>query len=286
MATFNKFAHHVKDVGASLASVLRVVLWSKPVHFKQENTSDATLIILGNGPSLRTNINEDMDLLHSYDTLAVNFAANTPEFFELRPKYYVIADPHFFQNTDDRNVAALFESLQSVNWMMTLYVPAGSVKAVRRRFSNGHLKVAGFNMVAAEGISCISDALMNRALGMPRPRNVLIPSIMIGIWLGYTRIVLLGADHTWLQSLTVDDENRVVSVQRHFYKESPTELERITRVYDKRRLHEVLESMCIAFRSYHAIAGYAKKKHVTILNSTPASYIDAFPRKELHSALN
>ena len=37
----------------------------------------------------------------------------------------------------------------------------------------------------------------------------LIPSIMLGIWLGYREIYLLGADHTWTKTLSVDDDNRV-----------------------------------------------------------------------------
>ena len=113
---------------------------------------------------------------------------------------------------------------------------------------------------------------------MPRPRNVLIPSLMVGLRMGYRRIVIVGADHTWTRTLSVDDQNRVVSIQPHFYKDNDKEQERVASVYRDVRLHEVLGSMAIAFRSYHAIADYAARCDVSILNATPGSFIDAFPR--------
>ncbi len=243
------------------------------------------LIILGNGPSLRDNLDQDMAVLHSHDTLAVNFAATTPEFKSLHPRYYVLADPHFFNNTEDANVSRLIESLSAVDWELILFVPAQSARKVRRMISNPNIRIAGFNMLAAEGFLWLSQQLMQRHMGMPRPRNVLIPSLMIGIWLGYSRIVVLGADHSWLKTLSVDDNNKVVSVQPHFYKENPQEIERITKTYDSRRLHEVLESMCIAFKAYHSIEAFARHRGVEILNATPGSYIDAFRRANLQAAL-
>ena len=245
---------------------------------------DATLLVLGNGPSLRTNLDKDMDILRSHDTLAVNFAANTPDFRTLRPIYYVLADPHFFQNTDDANVERLMSSLSEVDWEMTLFVPARTARMVRNLIRNRNIRIAGFNMLAAEGFTSLTRLVMRKRFGMPRPRNVLIPSLMIGIWLGYRKIVVLGADHSWLKTLTVDNDNKVVSVQPHFYKENPKEIERITRAYDSRRLHEVLESMCIAFKAYHAIEGFARSLGVEILNATPDSYIDAFRRTDIHDS--
>ena len=113
---------------------------------------------------------------------------------------------------------------------------------------------------------------------MPRPRNVLIPSIMIGIWLGYSEIRLLGADHSWLKTISVDDNNRVVSIQPHFYQEDSREQQRIRTAYLSLPLHKVLESFHIAFRSYHRIRRFADTQGIRIINSTPGSFIDAFDR--------
>lgn len=269
-------------LSASIKTLVKVALQAKHCPIVRNGADaprgDRPLYIMGNGPSLRTNLDNNLELLKRSDTLAVNFAANTPEFRVVRPKYYVLADPHFFRNISDKNVAALSESLKAVDWRMTLFVPAKSRRSAARMIGNPMVSVEGFNFLAAEGWKWLEQFMFRLRLGMPRPRNVLIPSIMIGIWLGYKKIYVLGADHSWLKTLDVDSDNRVVSVQPHFYKEDSHEVERINRTYLDLKLHQVLESMTIAFASYHKINAYASRCGITIINATPGSFIDAFPR--------
>lgn len=269
-------------LSASIKTLVKVALQAKHCPIVRNGADaprgDRPLYIMGNGPSLRTNLDNNLGLLAQSDTLAVNFAANTQEFRAVRPKYYVLADPHFFRNVLDTNVAALLGSLKAVDWSMTLFVPAKSRRHVARMIGNPLVSVEGFNFLAAEGWAWLEQLMFRLRLGMPRPRNVLIPSIMIGIWLGYKKIYILGADHSWLKTLDVDSDNRVVSVQPHFYKEDSHEVERINRTYLDLKLHQVLESMTIAFASYHKINAYASRCGITIINATPGSFIDAFPR--------
>lgn len=265
---------------ATIKSCVKQVV-EKSAKINPANSATNQLIILGNGPSLRTNLDNDLDLLRSADTLAVNFAANTPEFSEIQPTYYLLADPHFFDKAgEDPNVGRLIENLNSITFPMTLYVPAGARKA-DSYFHNHNLTVKHFSFTAVEGYTWFENAMMNSHRGMPRPRNVLIPSIMVGIWLGYKEIYLLGADHSWLKTLSVNDRNEVVSIQPHFYKEDSREQQRVNEVYVNRQLHEVLESMMIAFKSYHRIREYADRCGTQIFNSTPGSMIDAFERASL-----
>ncbi|MDY4810683.1 MAG: hypothetical protein SO168_01250 [Muribaculaceae bacterium] len=265
---------------ATIKSCVKQVV-EKSAKINPANSATNQLIILGNGPSLRTNLNNDLDLLRSADTLAVNFAANTPEFSEIQPTYYLLADPHFFDKAgEDPNVGRLIENLNSITFPMTLFVPAGARKA-DSYFHNHNLTVKHFSFTAVEGYTWFENAMMNSHRGMPRPRNVLIPSIMVGIWLGYKEIYLLGADHSWLKTLSVNDRNEVVSIQPHFYKEDSREQQRVNEVYVNRQLHEVLESMMIAFKSYHRIREYADRCGTQIFNSTPGSMIDAFERASL-----
>lgn len=265
---------------ATIKSCVKQVV-EKSAKINPANSATNQLIILGNGPSLRTNLNNDLDLLRSADTLAVNFAANTPEFSEIQPTYYLLADPHFFDKAGEYpNVGRLIENLNSITFPMTLFVPAGAQKA-DSYFHNHNLTVKHFSFTAVEGYTWFENAMMNSHRGMPRPRNVLIPSIMVGIWLGYKEIYLLGADHSWLKTLSVNDRNEVVSIQPHFYKEDSREQQRVNEVYVNRQLHEVLESMMIAFKSYHRIREYADRCGTQIFNSTPSSMIDAFERASL-----
>lgn len=269
----------ISGLAATAKSMVKIALSGRPANMRTTHRN-GPLIILGNGPSLRDNIDHDMPLLRSSDTLAVNFAANSPEFSVIRPDYYVLADPHFFANPDDPNVARLIESLCSIDWDMKLFIPS-TARVPETMKGNSHLTVERFNFIAAEGFGWFENFAYRHRLGMPRPRNVLIPSIMIGIWAGYTDIYILGADHSWTRTLSVDDDNRVVSIQPHFYKEDVCEENRIRKAYLNLPLHSILESFHIAFRSYHHIQAYARRNGIRIVNSTPGSFIDAFPRAGL-----
>ena len=151
MATFDSFIRLIDNLSKSTATLVRVILMGRRTDFPRlQSCRHDALIILGNGPSLRDNLDHDMTVLNSHDTLAVNFAATTPEFKSLRPRYYVLADPHFFNNTEDANVSRLIESLSAVDWKLILFVPARSARKVRRIISNPNIRIAGFNMLAAE----------------------------------------------------------------------------------------------------------------------------------------
>lgn len=268
---------YLRVVGQSAKSLVKLLVQSRRTGVSTCDRSGRPLVIMGNGPSLAANIEHDAAKLREADTMAVNFAANAPEFVDLRPDYYLMADPHFFAGREtDPNVARLYDRLEKdVCWPMTLYIPHGE----RVRIENGNITVEHFNFVGIEGFPLLERWAFDHGLGMPRPRNVLIPAIMTGIQAGYKEIVILGADHSWLRTLSVDDNNMVVSVQPHFYKDSASEKERVTSVYKDVRLHDILLSFHIAFRSYHAIASYARARGVEVFNSTPGSFIDAFPRR-------
>lgn len=268
------------DLGASAKTAVKLLVQSRRIRLENHVPAGDSLYIMGNGPSLRANLDNDLEFLRSHKSMAVNFAANSDEFPLVRPSYYVLADPHFFHGTSDPNVIRLHEALRRVDWPMTLFIPAGE-RWDSEPGADSPLRVRHFNMVAGEGFAWLENLVYDRALAMPRPRNVMIPSVMIGIWLGFKKIYLLGADHSWLQSIWVDDDNRVVTVQPHFYADNELEKRRVHSEYAGHRLHDVLESFHIAFRSYHRIARYAAARGVEILNATPGSYIDAFPRRRL-----
>lgn len=289
----NAFLSIVNTVFNDLAALAKAVLKSRcPSGIDIANKSGAagesrSVIVMGNGPSLRKVLAEDMDLLMSddHDRMAVNFAANAPEFFELKPQHYTLADPHFFDGiSSDGNVARLWENLGSGDWEMSLWVPADRKrdKTLRELLKrNGKITPRYYNLTPSDGSGPIVRKLTDMGLVMPRPRNVLIPAIMNAIRAGYKEIIIVGADHSWSRSLWVDDENRVVSLQPHFYKDNEKELKRVAEEYAGYHLHDILNSLTIAFRSYFEIAEIARRKGVRVLNATEGSFIDAFERIRL-----
>ncbi len=281
MSIADKAASWTGALGASVKSLVKIALQTQNCRIPRAGACPGQeLVVLGNGPSLRAALDNDAGKLRRHRLMAVNFFGNTPEFQELRPEFYVLADPHFFRNPDDANVARLMDSLSAAEWPMTLFVPAAA-KVPERLAAAANVVLRRYNCVGVEGFGWLERAAFRARRGMPRPRNVLIPSIMLGLWMGFRRIYLLGADHSWLGSLAVDDENRVATVQPHFYKDDEKELSRIKAEYIRKPLHEVLRGFYLAFKSYHAIVPYARSLGAKVYNATPGSFIDAFERAPL-----
>lgn len=268
----------LSSLPATIKSILKLALQSRRCTVTPATDTSLPLIVMGNGPSLRHTIDSDMASLQKYPSMAVNFAANAPEFTRIKPRYYILCDPHFFTG-GDANVDKLWLNLGNVDWDMTLFLPARESGKIR--INNSHVNVETYNPVGVEGYKWLRAIAFSSGRGMPRPRNVLIPAIMAAIRLGYTEIYITGADHSWTRTLSVDDNNRVVSIQPHFYKDSNEEKERVTAVYTNVRLHDIINSFYVAFRAYHYIEEYAISHGIKIYNSTPGSFIDAFSRAPL-----
>ncbi len=274
----------IKNIIDAVASYGKVMLLSKKPS-PAGSPKKERLIIMGNGPSLRDTIANHSDILKQSKTLAVNFAANADSYSLLKPNIYVVADPHFFRTesdgkSSDPNVVRLWDNIASTDWPMTLYVPC-MAKVPDAIHDNSHITVKKYNLTPGEGMQALVHPLYRKGLAMPRPRNVLIASIMIALREGYRDIDIVGADHTWSRDLWVDDKNRVISVQKHFYKDNDKEFERVAQEYAGYHLHDILNSLTIAFRSYHQIADWAASIGAKITNCTPGSFIDAFPRAQL-----
>lgn len=269
------------NLGDTLKGIVKIAVCSRPT--RNTPKGEGRIIILGNGPSLRDTTALHSGILRQEPTMAVNFMANTAEFSELKPKYYVLADPHFFTGLKHENVQALWKNISEVDWPMTLFVPVKRLSQAKRLTagSSGNIRLAGFNFVGVEGFKWFEQLSFRSGAAMPRPRNVLIPALMCAIKMGFTQIDIVGADHSWLETIRVTDENHVVSVQPHFYKDSGKELQRSQTEYEGYHLHDILLSFYIAFSSYHRLQRFAKSQGITITNATPGSYIDAFPRRPL-----
>lgn len=276
---FDRISSFVGNLSGTIKSIVKILLQSRRSSVSM--VDGGHVIIMGNGPSLNETIENHIDILKTTPAIAVNFAANAPQFTMLKPRYYVLADPHFFVNKQDVNVAKLMGNLtELVDWTMTLFVP-NSIKKHNFTIDNKNIAIEYFNMVGVEGFQWFENYVFSHGYGMPRPRNVLIPSIMIAMQMGYKEIYITGADHSWTKTLSVNENNEVVSIQPHFYKEDEKEQKRIRTDYLHYPLHQIIYSFYVAFKSYFVIQRYATNRKISIYNSTPESFIDAFPRRPL-----
>lgn len=282
MGKLDKIANAIDCLGLTAKSLAKILIQSRKCRIKKCHR-DKPLLIMGNGPSLSRTIADHTGSFDDYDVMMVNFAASTPEFFDIKPAYYILADPVFFNPESNANVRRLNADLNRVDWEMKLLTPMDVSKSMIPGGENGHISCDRFNFIGAEGSRGFERRAFDSRRAMPRPRNVLVPALMTGLWMGYDTIYVAGADHSWTRTLEVDDENFVVTVQPHFYADNAIERDRVRQVYGNVRLHEILYSFHVAFKSYFAVRRYADHLGARIVNVTPGSFIDAFERGALPS---
>lgn len=281
MKTSDKIARWAQKLGSSLKSMVKIAVQTRTCTVTRDATADEPLIIMGNGPSLNDTIRDHADSLAAHRLMAVNYAARAQQFYDLRPEYYVMIDPIFFTHLDHENVQELWHNLSTrVDWPMTIFLPARAKVPVDFS-SHNNIRIRRINPVGVEGFDWVENAAFTAGRGMPKPRNVLIASLMVALKLGFRKIYIVGADHTWSKTLEVNEQNEVISIQPHFYKDNEAEHRHTASVYRGVHLHDIMMSFHVAFRSYFTIERYARHIGTEIYNATPGSFIDAFRRKPL-----
>lgn len=266
-------------------SVAKVMLQSRrPSPLPGGSPAGTEAVILANGPSLANTVEAHRRFLEGKTLIAVNFCALSDTFTALRPQIYVVADPLFWLVDEKRQ--SLFGALAAKTaWTMDLFMPVRSRSDKQWQAivaANPHIRVRFYNTTPVEGWEWLTGAIYRRGLGMPRPHNVLIPSIAIALRMPFEKIYLAGADHSWLGEITVTDDNRVLMHQKHFYDRDTSRPDSVSRE-DLRPapLHTILWHMHVAFKAYHILNRHAATLGKRIINITPHSFIDAFPRQKL-----
>ncbi len=272
----------------SVATVLKVLLLSKPVDLPEAGSKE--LVILGNGPSLKDFLKRHKAFLNGKERLAVNHFADTDAYTAIRPEFYMINVPEYWIDDVDVDVIErrnrLVDNLiQKTAWPMHLILGIGAKKSKKWRGmakQNPHIHLHYINPTPVEGFKSFRFFCYRNNCGMPRPHNVLVPSLIAGINMGFKTIYIAGADHSWLEELFVADDNTVYLTQRHFYDTQTARPDVMKKMgKNHRRLHEILHKFMLSFKAYFDINDYAKQQNVKIFNITKGSFIDAFERLKL-----
>lgn len=284
----------IKTAIRSALTLVRVVRHARtPSRLPRMDQSGKPILILGNGPSLDEDIAKALPDLASVDLMCVGRLAESHLYSALRPKYYVFVDPMWWSDNapevtkDLRN--NLFDDIRKgTHWPMTILAPyaaAGYFKAVFADVDN--LRLAFFNNTPVTGEPWLTTAVYDRGLGMPPAQNVLVACLYLCLHMGYKKVILLGADHSWHETLALDEQNRVCLRDRHFYDKAvalrPFTMDGSSdKIFTMDALFFALGRM---FAGYWQIAAYAKTLGVRIINASSVTYIDAFPRLQLAEAL-
>lgn len=243
--------------------------------------------ILGNGPSLAEELPALMASKDDYDFMAVNFFAEDERFAELKPAFYTLSDPMFFRKTAMQSrVDALYKLLnERVTWPMTLYVQYYNPEHFdyRAALTNGNIRVVPFHTTLYEGFPSVRRWLFRHGLGSANYGTVVQVCEYIALHLGYRQLELYGVDHTLLNGLVVDAENRLCRCDSHYYDTAPAEPKPVMKKVpaEPYTIAEYLAETAQLFRGHEILRDYADSLGAEILNCTECSMIDAYKKRQL-----
>lgn len=254
-------------------------------YFSKKNikpvASGRRLRILGNGNSLNDVNLEESD---SVDYMVVNRHILSDNYISLKPTYYVLADPHFFEHPE--GISVLQQISEKTSWPMTLCIPFSNQtkKVLPQIMSNKQINFIYYN---ATSISCqlkfIRYICYSWQLTMPVVQNVLVASIMLGLIYKYSTIELYGVDHSWTKYLYVDRDNVVYLENPHFFDKQKVMAKPLKEIQhtDEYPFYLILKNYSRMFESYWEIKKYIFDCHIPcmIINKSHDSFIDAFVKE-------
>jgi len=279
----------IENFFITLKHLFKIIALSRFRKFPKIQLKYNETVILGNGPSLNNLIEQNQWFLEDKLKICVNFFALSSYYELVKPEIYVLIDPGFFKPEAPQNLKQkrdnLYNKIATVtNWQLFIYMPFEALKfksAYQQLNENKNVKILYFNNVGIEGFNSFEHLCFNLSLGLPRPRNVIVPSIYISIQLGIKTIYLAGTDHNWINHIFVGNDNKLYMAQNHFY-DTTNQKEAIKDWKNQDiKLHEMLQNFVVLFKSYWTLERYSKTKNVKIFNITPISFIDAFERLKI-----
>ena len=246
-----------------------------------------TLAVLGNGPSLAEELPGLLRDGTRRDFMAVNYFALDDRFAALRPAYYVLSDPMFFRDSPCRErVAELYRALTArVTWPMTLYVQYYNPEHFdyRSALPNPNIRIVPFHTQMYRGFRSLEFRLFRRGLGSANFGTVVQVGEYVGLLLGYRTVELYGVDHTLLDGLMVDSENRLCRRDSHYYDATPAAAQPIFQKVPPvpYTMSVYLAEVAELFRGHEVLRDYAAWLGARIVNRTRSSMIDAYERAPL-----
>ena len=250
------------------------------------------LVVIGNGPSLNDSIKEQKNAIIANDCVVVNQFCKTDYYTELKPKYYLLADPAYFGTIDNytnrlKNIVLDFiESIvNKTTWDINLIVPSFArdsefINAVKK---NHYIHVYFYNNINAyvANSSQMKYDAWDHNLIAPPAQTCLNTCVWLGIFLRYKKIYLIGADTTWIELLHVDQEtNEVYTIDSHFYGTKRVTLYSDEEGTPPQKLHDELNCISRALSQYWELKYYSDYAGVKVFNASKYSLIDAFERKK------
>lgn len=248
------------------------------------------IYVLANGPSLKEfleDLERDFTPYIDADFIVVNDFVHDHRFKLIKPKYYVISDPLFFEDTiySERGHKAMDTIAEKVNWNMVLFIPISrrESKYLYRVRCNNHINIIEFHHIPYEGFETLRKFFYKKGLGNGEFMTVALNAIYIALLLNYKKLYVYGIDHTFFDNIAVNENNILCYRDTHFYgtEEKLKPMIRHFPGYNNSNytLPQFLQEKLMIFEGHYIMEQFARRINAEIINCTSTSLVQAYKRK-------
>lgn len=287
-AVYKGFVFFITQSINTILSIAKVIVKSK-LGVQLPPAQNTKCFVLATGPSLKPSIQKHLELFKQTPLICVNSFAMSTEFEELKPQYYVILDPFFWERENETTISTFKNLVEKTKWKLHLLIPQyarnQSVFSKLHK-KNPNIELIPFNYTVFKGFPSVAHWFYKKNLAMPQSLNVTITALFLGINLGYKEVYLVGADHTWHENLHMNGENILHTKVTHFYEnDNEVKLVPFFKGGDPekgtQKAYEFFDIWSRTFYAYIMVNNYALYHNCKIYNASEVSFIDAFKRIKL-----
>jgi len=258
----------------------------KQINFLKNHDA---VIVLGNGPSLKNDLENIVKTVDDHDFVCVNNFCSSPYYEVLKPNKYVFLDGYFFSKDAHPDWIKQRELTftiinEKTNWKMQIFVPMGADVSILKEFiKNENVEIIKFKVLTY--VNHDMSKLVryyNTGYFGPYQCNVLLYAIYLAIWAKHKKIEIYGADLSFHNDVQVDQLNNQVQIKfRHFNSEDHVEqLMKNPQKIEPFSMYELMQTTADTFKSHDILNFYGQSKNIQILNGSSFSLIDAYKRKQ------
>ena len=278
-----KTYHAVSLREKAISSAVRTLAKGERAIFT--GPTDREVVIVGNGPSLNQ-IELTRLIAKNRDFACVNdFAVRSDVFSIIKPRYYVIMDPLYFEQLgSNQRVVDLCNKIECVDWEMTLVLPQRALVPIQNpRIHIEYISTSEINSYNPEELKVL-DCLYQNNLAVCGLQNVLCGALHYFIFKKFPRIYLAGCDMDEFMSYVVDKRNHVLLTTKHFYGDLVIDLsERKILPIPPGMFHKWLGYYAEMLKQFYHYSKFAEAQGVKVYNLTENSYIDCFEKIDWHT---
>ena len=246
-------------------------------------------ILLGNGPSLKDDIEKVIEECKESEVYVLNYFAVTNYFLKIKPEYYVLTDRMFWSQNANEDIKKdneeLYFHLDKVDWRMNLICPESGFEWISNRLrANKNIKVLEVHSVNIEfKTEKINLFALNKNFITPHFINGLVMVLWHAIYKNSIDIEIYGADFSLFKEYYIDQKtNDLYTSASHFYKNTKAQDNASFKYPNetKKMLHTRLYQQWSSFYQMYLLSKIAKMKQIKITNLSSNSFLDSFERSK------